>query len=359
MGSNKNNNSENKDYNSKERNSILHIAYSGWIFSGKIITTLSLILLPLIVILSQLVYDSISSDFSKNFDDLESIYEKKLLQYTVTFFQYAVFATILFIYPPYPAPICIGNYFKKRGYENAVIEYEFVKKILYFAVPLFIILTIILPLVSPLIETYYSIGLRPIYSQPAFTLAQVYLLLIVLSGILKIIMAIARKRFRLYFARGCILIASHKKDEVEKTSYLLKALESYNSYLRRNLNLQISDLRLIKSKITGASILDKDRLIHNLSVSFTENDNITKKKVEDMSTSASDKEVDKLTAVTTTKKLTLQPLREIRRFVKPRVPMHKFLAQQPILQRVKDQSALAITIIPLIISVVELYDKIR
>jgi hypothetical protein len=227
---------------------------------------------------------------------------------------------------------------------------------MYFAVPLFIALTIIVPLVGPLIQTYSSIDVRSIYGQTTITLAQIYLLLIVLSGILKIIMAIARKRFRLYFALGCLLIAIHKKDEVEKTSYLLKALESYNSYLRRNLNLQISDLKRIKSRIIGSSILEKESLIANLLDAFLTNNDVTKRQKDILQRISG---LEKVDIVTRIEDLTLQPLREIHKFIKPRIKMDEFLGQQPVIERIKDQSAFAITIIPLIISVVELYDKIR
>ncbi|MDW3680141.1 MAG: hypothetical protein QOA14_11330, partial [Nitrososphaeraceae archaeon] len=54
---------------------------------------------------------------------------------------------------------------------------------------------------------------------------------------------LSRKRFRLYFAKGCLSIAKNSNDEVEKMEYLIKGLDSYNSYLKRHIKLEINEIK--------------------------------------------------------------------------------------------------------------------
>jgi len=44
--------------------------------------------------------------------------------------------------------------------------------------------------------------------------------------------ALSRKRFRLYFAKGCLSTSKNSNDEVEKTEFLIKGLNSYNIFKR-------------------------------------------------------------------------------------------------------------------------------
>jgi hypothetical protein len=60
-----------------------------------------------------------------------------------------------------------------------------------------------------------------------------FLFLTVLAGLLKMALAFSRKRFRLYFAKGCLSISKNSNDEVEKMEFLIKGLNSYNSFLKR------------------------------------------------------------------------------------------------------------------------------
>jgi hypothetical protein len=320
-----------------------HIS-SGWIASGKIFTIISLIILPSMVIILTALYDQTTQSFLKytiiNYEyiyhNIEPIHEIPFLFYSYYFFSYSVIAILIFIYPPYPFPVSLGKYFKERGFDNAVIEYEFVKKILYIAVPTFLILTVILPTATPTIELYSSIKLKTTLEQYGFTIAEIYSVLVVFAGLLKIILALVRKHFRLYFAKGCLLLISEKKDEVENMNYFVKGLDSYNSYLRRNLHLQINDLKKFYLKIIRASAQEKKDVMTRMSKAFAD-DNL---------------EID-----------TLRPLRELQKeipkFLKTTGISEKFLTKQPLFDKIKDQSALAATIIPLAISMFELYLKFK
>ena len=53
-----------------------------------------------------------------------------------------------------------------------------------------------------------------------FYSARAFLFLTVLAGLLKAVFAVSRKRFRLYFGKGCLSIVKNSNDEVEKIEYL-------------------------------------------------------------------------------------------------------------------------------------------
>ena len=95
---------------------------------------------------------------------------------------------------------------------------------------------------------------------------------IVGSALLKIILLIARKEFRFYFAKVLFRAISKKEDEAEKIRYLVRALNSYNKYIRRSLGLEINDLKKVYSKILSDPTLDKNNSIKELSIAFEDSD---------------------------------------------------------------------------------------
>ena len=125
---------------------------------------------------------------------------------------------------------------------------------------------------NPLVELVKMIGepnLRSIF----FTSMGITFL-IVGSALLKIIFLNARKEFRFYFAKTSFRVISKKVDEVEKMRYVIKGLNSYNKYLRRNLGLQINDLKRIYSRIISDPALDKNHSIEKLFAAFENNDKL-------------------------------------------------------------------------------------
>jgi hypothetical protein len=146
------------------------------------------------------------------------------------------------IYPPYPAPFSIEKYFVKRGFESAVSEFDLVRKILYVAVPLLIFFRVI-DFLKPLFEQFVSDETISLFTQNIiFYSARGFLFLTVLAGLLKMAFALSRKRFRLYFAKGCLSIVKNSNDEVEKMEFLIKGLNSYNSFLKRHIKLEINQI---------------------------------------------------------------------------------------------------------------------
>jgi hypothetical protein len=47
----------------------------------------------------------------------------------------------------------------------------------------------------------------------------------------------SRKEFRFYFAKASFRVISKKEDNVERMRHVIRGLNSYNKYLRRNLGL--------------------------------------------------------------------------------------------------------------------------
>ena len=63
-----------------------------------------------------------------------------------------------------------------------------------------------------------------------------------------------------------------KNDDSEKMKYLIKALNSYNKYLRRSIGLQINEIKEIYSKILSEPSLYKNWIIKKLSIAFEDRD---------------------------------------------------------------------------------------
>jgi hypothetical protein len=146
---------------------------------------------------------------------------------------------------------------------------------LYFHFSFFALALIIVPRVTkenPLVIVTRLIA-EPTLSSLFFTSMSVTFL-IVGSALLKIIVLNARKEFRFYFAKASFKVISKKEDNVERIRYVIKGLNSYNKYLRRNLGLQIRDLKKIYSKIISDPTLDKYNPIEKLSIAFEDNNKL-------------------------------------------------------------------------------------
>ena len=164
---------------------------------------------------------------------------------------------MVIIYPLYPAPFSIEKYFVKRGFESAVSEFELVRKILYVAIPLLIFFTVI-EFLKPLIEQFVSEEIVSMFTENiVFYSARGFLFLTVLAGMLKAVFALSRKRFRLYFAKGCLSIAKNSNDEVEKMEYLIKGLD-FNH--KRHIKLEINENKKNLLKNYHSSFKRKNRI---------------------------------------------------------------------------------------------------
>ena len=157
-----------------------------------------------------------------------------------------------------------------------------------------------------------------------FYSARGFLFLTVLAGLLKMVFAISRKRFRLYFAKGCLSIAKNSNDEAEKMEYLIKGLNSYNSFLKRHINLEINEIKKIYSKITILPAKEKIETVNKIIQSFESGD-------------------------------TLEPVRYLSSLKDVKTEL--FLTEEPLEQKIKLQITYAAGIIPVILTVIQSVTK--
>lgn len=295
------------------------------VFSGLKFSFIALILLPSIVVITHFLVTAVVIDYFRSISTPETVQQNldhaKLSIDIFSFFEIIVFIVMIVIYPPYPAPYSVEKYFKERGYEAAVTEFNFVKKILYVAVPLLIFFTII-NLIQPFLENFFPAKqfITPVTDSIVFYSARGFLFLTVLAGILKMVFALVRKRFRLYYAKGCMALVKKSNDEVEKMGYIIMGLNSYNSYLRRYMNLQMKDIKKIYSKLTTLPDKDKDASIAKIMETFDSGD-------------------------------TLEPLRYLTQYKDSESDI--FLVEEPLLDKIKTQVTYAIGIIPVVLTIIE------
>ena len=105
-----------------------------WYFSGKMFATLVLIIFPTLVLVSQVAFEEMRLYFIKGLENgsltIQYVNSNIYIYYIIIYFQYSVFLITLVVFPPFPAPHSTEKYFRIRGFENAVLEYEFVRHIL-------------------------------------------------------------------------------------------------------------------------------------------------------------------------------------------------------------------------------------
>jgi hypothetical protein len=294
------------------------------LLSGFQLTIIVLIVLPSVVIISHYLLTEVVINYFKSISTVDTVSEN--LEYATlavnlfSAFQIVVFVVMVLIYPPYPAPFSIEKYFVKRGFESAVSEFELVRKILYVAIPLLIFFTVI-DILKPLIEQFVSEDVVAMFTENiVFYSARGFLFLTVLAGLLKAVFALSRKRFRLYFAKGCLSIAKNSNDEVEKMEYLIKGLDSYNSYLKRHIKLEINEIKKIYSKITTLPSKEKSDTMNRIIKTFESGD-------------------------------TLEPVRYLSSLHENKTEL--FLTEEPLEQKIKLQVTYAAGIIPVILTIIQ------
>jgi hypothetical protein len=248
------------------------------LLSGFQLTIIVLIVLPTAVIVSHYFLTQVVINYFKDISTIDTVNQNleyaKLSVNLFSAFQIIVFVVMVLVYPPYPAPFSIEKYFIKRGFESAVSEFELVRKILYVAIPLLIFFTVI-DLLRPLFEQFVSDEIvSTLTNNIVFYSARGFLFLTVLAGLLKMVFALSRKRFRLYFAKGCLSITKSSNDEVEKMEYLIKGLDSYNSFLKRHIKLGINEIKKIYSKITTLPAKEKSDTVNRIISSFESGDTL-------------------------------------------------------------------------------------
>jgi hypothetical protein len=330
-----------------------------WFLSGKSLTVVALLVLPFIFVITEVLTVHYLLTYSLKCPPLP--YPAGLVFFNavvLTDFQYFLYILILAFYPPYPLPFSrsIKRYFEIRGYKTAVEEYVLVKNILYVAVPLLIVTMVIMyvhDLDYKIVKTstircpewkssgeFLKWAPQPVHwmtkvvddNRDWFGYLRLFLFLIVVAGFLKMLFAVWRPSFRLYFAKGCFSFIEERKDEVERMKYFVLGLNSYNSYLRRQIKLEIGDLKGIYSQVASSPATVKDEVIKRVCKVF-EKDTF---EFEDY---------------------TLEPVRVISSFLKVS-GTQTFLTQESLFNKLRNYAGFAIVAIPVLLSVLKAFKVI-
>jgi hypothetical protein len=229
----------------------------------------------------------------------------------------------LIIYGLYPAALPSKKYFKKSGFQNTIIEFQYVKKILYIEVAILsvsaLISIIILYIPLPFRSPYTPLELNNIIVLPIMF----EMFFCSFGGILRINSQVAKKEFRLFFAKACFRMSSENEDDLEKMHYMMLGLSSYNKYLRRHLKYQIQDkyIIMIYSNLMRMSVEEKNEIINSLCKAFEDNRSA--------------------------------PVGYLSKILK--VPLTKeFLSRESLVDRLKGPSAVLVAGIPIVVSIIEL-----
>lgn len=240
-----------------------------------LITIIVLVGVPIVLgftnFFSVIYYDTITSFFLVYFDNSDLGFE---ILYA---FQYVVFVLMLVVYPVYPFILSIEKYITKRNPKDTIREYEFLKKITYFLFPFFIfavafIISTRISTENPLSSVVEFLGDPTLVLLFITTIGVIFL--VVGSALIRIILLNTNKYFRFYLAKISFRALIKERDHVERMRYLIKGLNYYNKYIRRNLGLQINDLKTIYSKIVSDPSIEKSRSIREISVAFEDDDKL-------------------------------------------------------------------------------------
>jgi hypothetical protein len=181
---------------------------------------------------------------------------------------------IAVLYGLYPLRFRLEKYFSK-GHERIVVEYQFVKNLLYIWIPIIIVLLVIILALSPNIvenkvSDFYEVGpfqISKIQIYLIFNISQSVLAFFIggfYGGIIRISIQLIKREFRFYFAKTCFTIVSKHEGNSRKIRYFTLGLNSYNKYLRRHLHFEIKDIQKIYSKFIYADTKNKDEIVKSL-----------------------------------------------------------------------------------------------
>jgi hypothetical protein len=116
----------------------------------------------------------------------------------------------------------------------------------------------------------------PIYANlSSISFNTIYMVLpIPVSILIKLLLKRYRKYFTLYYAKGCFRLVSKEKMEIDKAKFLQEGLLWYNRFLNKNINLQLSQITRIYSKIITDTPLRTNKDVILLSNSFENDDEL-------------------------------------------------------------------------------------
>jgi hypothetical protein len=163
--------------------------------------------------------------------------------------------------------VSIYEYEKEAISKEEVIEYGQIRKIIIIALPALVFLFVVSLI-------YTSRHLDP--PRVLFFL-QIVLLNFVIGYIFRILFQVRRKDFGYNFAKTCMDMSynhkySSQKNELKNIKYLVSGLNMYNKYLQREFNVEIKDLEKIFSKLICDSVADKQMFASSIKNCFKTED---------------------------------------------------------------------------------------
>jgi len=256
-------------------------------------------------------------------------------------------------------PVTFRN-IKRRGFLNLLIEHACVKRILYFEIPILIIViffvTLFLyaefssPVVQIVLDFYRAIGksfsgfnttaiktgaTSATNDAKPFPISSDYIATIIFqglmtnlgfsvtAGIIWMVLVAARKELGYHISKSLFQTAAIEKKASKKAEYLVKSVKLYDKYLRRTLNLEINDTKNPYSKVLSDSNLDMNDSIQQISNSFkSENE--------------------------------LEPIKVLSNIAYVKDDKEPFLVDESFGKRIKDMAIFFATIIPVAIAIIQL-----
>lgn len=270
--------------------------FKEWLWSAKVLTTIVWILFPwgYTILLVIVASNPIPTDFFTrtlaptvvNTSDLGflNILGLSHLMDTLGLSQFYIiippvaFMIVLLVFSVIPAIYPTEYFFKNRSSANVVIEYQYIRRILYASLIVVIISIIAVNILNSYID--YILGL-PGYDYYSYKIlfdvsTLLYGLVFLLPAaaffiLVKLMLEHSRKRFRFYYAKTCFEIINEKKREADKTEYLSLGLDWYKKFVKRVTKSEI-DVETIYSKIVSLSPLSNSILLDTIIESFHSGD---------------------------------------------------------------------------------------
>lgn len=257
--------------------------FKEWLWSAKVLTTIIWIIFPLCYITATEILFELGLYPPEVLVEGPSLYLSDIHTISTPPITYMA---VLFLFSVYPAIYTTEIFFKKRGSANVVIEYPYIRKILFAYVIVLIVLIIGYFLtINPTNElikknTEHLINRGELDSSLSSQIDTLLFIQSLSRGIvfiwlppvlifilLKLLLEQPRKRFEFYYAKACFEIVMKIKYEPDKAEYLLRGLDWYNKFVKKVTKGSI-DIETIYSKIISHSQLSNNIVLDIISDSF-------------------------------------------------------------------------------------------
>ena len=150
------------------------------------------------------------------------------------------------------------------SYDNLVIEFNLLKRFLFFIIPISIILYFTISYFisvspqTPIMSNFQGFNTLPLLGLSSFSF-------------IRILILTTKEDFKFYYSKGCCIIISGKEDEFERMKYLLQLLRSYNKYLQQKIKIEINNIKKLYSIILYKGKEERNQIIESICESL-END---------------------------------------------------------------------------------------